>query len=337
MRDFDPTAGEFAGHDCIYATSRRYDIGSIVGAVAPSVIGGLFGDDAADTQAASGAASIAEQRRQFDLAREDQAPYRKAGGQAVNRLSQMLGLGGTMNPAYSGMTEAQIRAELLPQFTQKNTSPFPAYAPYGYANDSESAVTTHPGTGADAFEQWISQGGNSGANQPGTSVDETALAAAIRERMNQQPTSNTVAGQYDFTTDPSYEFRFNEGQKAVNNSLAGRGSFLSGAALKAIQKYGQGAASQEYGAQFNRLSGLAGTGQTSVQNTNALGANAAQGIGNSLEGIGNVNAAASNNWGNLINQGFQNYNQQNQLGKLLKQDDYGLRSNDQLWKQMNGY
>lgn len=323
MRDFDPTAGEFAGHDCIHATSRHYDIGSIVGAVAPSVIGGLFGDDAADTQAASGAASIAEQRRQFDLAREDQAPYRRAGGQAVNRLSQMLGLGGTMNPAYSGMTESQIRAELLPQFTQKNTSP--------------SAVATHPGTGADAFEQWIYQGGNSGVNQPGASVDETALAAAIRERMNQQPTSNTVAEQYDFTTDPSYQFRFNEGQKAVNNSLAGRGSFLSGAALKAIQKYGQGAASQEYGAQFNRLSGLAGTGQTSVQNTNALGANAAQGIGNSLEGIGNVNAAASNNWGNLINQGFQNYNQQNQLGKLLKQDDYGLRSNDQLWKQMNGY
>lgn len=322
MRDFDPTAGEFAGHDCIHATSRRYDIGSIVGAVAPSIIGGIMGDDAADTQAAAGAASIAEQRRQFDLAREDQAPYRKAGGQAVNRLSQMLGLGGTMNPAYSGMTEAQIRAELLPQFTQKNTSPFPAYAPFG----------TNPGGGADAAEQWL----YSGVRPPESTVDENALSAAIRERMNQQ-TGNPVAEQYDFTTDPSYQFRFNEGQKAVNNSLAGRGSFLSGAALKAIQKYGQGAASQEYGAQFNRLSGLAGTGQTSVQNTNALGANAAQGIGNSLEGIGNVNAAASNNWGNMINQGFQNYNQQNQLGKLLKQDDYGLRSNDQLWKQMNGY
>lgn len=285
---------------------------AILGSIAGPLIGGLFGDDAADSQAAAGQASIAEQRRQFDLARQDQAPYRQAGSQAVNRLSQMLGLGGTMNQAAPGMTEAQIRAELLPQFTKAG----------------EGDVSTQ-------YMRQFVPGWNS--DIPST-VDENALSAAIRERMGQQqPTSNDVAGAYDFSTDPSYQFRFNEGQKAVNNSLAGRGSFLSGAALKAIQKYGQGAASQEYGAQFNRLSGLAGTGQTSVQNTNALGANTAQGIGNSLEGIGNVNAAASTNWGNMINQGFQNYNQQNQLGKMLRQDDYGLRSNDQLWKQMNGY
>jgi hypothetical protein len=42
--------------------------------------------DAANTQAASSAASIAEQRRQYDLTREDYAPFRAAGQRALGLL-----------------------------------------------------------------------------------------------------------------------------------------------------------------------------------------------------------------------------------------------------------
>jgi hypothetical protein len=42
--------------------------------------------DAADTQAASTAAGIGEQRRQYDLTRSDYAPYRAAGTTALGRL-----------------------------------------------------------------------------------------------------------------------------------------------------------------------------------------------------------------------------------------------------------
>ena len=48
--------------------------------------------DAAASTERSSAASVAEQRRQYDIAREDYAPWRAAGGPAVTRLSQLLGL-----------------------------------------------------------------------------------------------------------------------------------------------------------------------------------------------------------------------------------------------------
>lgn len=59
--------------------------------------------------------------------------------------------------------------------------------------------------------------------------------------------------------DPSYKFRFEQGQQALERSLAARGMLNSGNAAIELQQYGQQAASQEYGAQFDRmLKGLAG-------------------------------------------------------------------------------
>jgi uncharacterized protein YukE len=61
-------------------------------------------------------------------------------------------------------------------------------------------------------------------------------------------------GQSDFlTNDPSYQWRFQQGQQAVERSLASKGLLQSGNAAIELQQYGQGAASQEYGAQFTRM------------------------------------------------------------------------------------
>ena len=63
-----------------------------------SLISAYASGDAADTAAqASGqasAASIAEQRRQYDLSRADYAPYLAAGTGAVNRLGAGVAAGG---------------------------------------------------------------------------------------------------------------------------------------------------------------------------------------------------------------------------------------------------
>lgn len=53
--------------------------------------------------------------------------------------------------------------------------------------------------------------------------------------------------------DPSYQFRFNQGLQANERSLAARGLLNSGNAGIELQEYGQQAASQEYGAQFQRM------------------------------------------------------------------------------------
>jgi hypothetical protein len=80
--------------------------------------------------------------------------------------------------------------------------------------------------------------------------------------------------------DPSYQWRLAEGQKALERSAASRGTLRTGGTLKALTRYAQDAASQEYAAEHARwlaeqemarrgqelgattLSGLAGRGLT---------------------------------------------------------------------------
>ncbi len=71
-------------------------------------------------------------------------------------------------------------------------------------------------------------------------------------------------------SDPSYNWRFDEGQRAVENSAAAKGGQLSGNALRAIADYGQGAASQEYGNEFNRWLQRLGIGMTGANNMSNL-------------------------------------------------------------------
>jgi hypothetical protein len=51
-------------------------------------------EDATYAQGQMSKAAIEEQRRQYDLSRSDSAPWREAGGSAISRLSQLLGLNG---------------------------------------------------------------------------------------------------------------------------------------------------------------------------------------------------------------------------------------------------
>lgn len=75
----------------------------------------------------------------------------------------------------------------------------------------------------------------------------------------QQKLAQMTTGEFS-PDDPSYAWRFQQGQQAAERSLASRGLLNSGNAAIELQQYGQGAASQEYGAQFNRmLQGLSGT------------------------------------------------------------------------------
>lgn len=56
----------------------------------------------------------------------------------------------------------------------------------------------------------------------------------------------------DVTTDPSYQFRLDEGRKALERSASAQGVLRTSGTLKDILDYGQQAASQEYGNIFNR-------------------------------------------------------------------------------------
>lgn len=105
----------------------------------------------------------------------------------------------------------------------------------------------------------------------------------------------TKPGQYAIQDTPAYQFRYNEGLRALNRAYASMGKRISGERLRGIQEYGQQSATQEFEPQFARLAQLAGFGQGST----SVVAGAAQNTGNQIASLygnlGNVqaNAAAS--------------------------------------------
>jgi hypothetical protein len=68
----------------------------------------------------------------------------------------------------------------------------------------------------------------------------------------QQATPFASPTAADMQQDPSYQFRLNQGQQALERSGAARGVTNTGGNLRDILDYGQNAASQEYGNIYNR-------------------------------------------------------------------------------------
>ena len=80
-------------------------------------------------------------------------------------------------------------------------------------------------------------------------------------------------GEEALRDDPGYQFRLQQGQKALETSAAARGGLLSGGTLKGIQDYAQGLASQEYGNVYARRLGENQMGYARGLEGNQLGFN----------------------------------------------------------------
>jgi len=153
-------------------------------------------------------------------------------------------------------------------------------------------------------------------------------------------------GMSDFTTDPGYQFRLEQGMRALNASAAAKGMGMSGANIKGATEYGQNLGSQEYQNAFNRyqtnraaqldpLFKLYGGGQAaaagSASQAGALGQNLGQtytglgqGLGQAAVASGNAQASGYINQANAINnalsQGMSSYAQnqyRNNLGNRV--------------------
>ena len=132
--------------------------------------------------------------------------------------------------------------------------------------------------------------------------------------------NQTHTGQ-DIYSDPSYQFRLQQGQDTIQSSAAAQGGLLSGATLKALQNYGQDSASQEYGNaynrfnadqtnRYNRLSNLVGIGQNAAAQVGNAGAQTAQAVANNTMAGANSIAAGQIGSANAWTNGAQ------QLGSL---------------------
>lgn len=110
-----------------------------------------------------------------------------------------------------------------------------------------------------------------------------------------------------FQASPGYQFALDQGNASINALAGARGGLNSGATLQALQENGIGMANQEYGNWWNRLSGIAGSGQNAAAQQGTAMTNAASGVSNAYGNIGNAQAAGAIGTANAINGGIQNY------------------------------
>jgi len=191
---------------------------------------------------------------------------------------------------------------------------------------------------------------------------ETGLAA------NNKLTALMNGGQFDrrFTqqdlnADPVYQnglkFGLDQGTQGINRQAAAGGSFLSGATLKALTKYGNDygstKANESYNRfntdqtnQYNRYAGLSGAGQQATNQVSAAGQNMANNVGANLIGAGNANASGYAGQASALNNGlstYLNYNQNqnmvnaynNRTGNGNGFSGYGSNSNTWDWNALN--
>lgn len=152
-------------------------------------------------------------------------------------------------------------------------------------------------------------------NAPWRAAGEASLNR-LMGLLNDGSLTSRFAGQ-NVQNEPGYQFGLQQGQQGIERSAAARGMGLSGAALKAASQFNQDYAGTKYGQAFdrwrmeqgdifNRLSGLAGTGQQVNAANSAAGQNFANAAGNNMMGAANAQGAAGiargNIYGNAINQ-----------------------------------
>lgn len=264
------------------------------------------------------------QEKIYNEQRADAQPWYQAGTSAVNQLSSLMGL----SPSTSASSRQSLMDQYAPQFTSTSTtqSSSPAmnqaqanayYTKHQQAPPGYQLSNTLAGGKVGTAVKPLSSGPQS------TSTTDTAgLNSYIDNLLAQQGSesqSNPLFGSLaksfsmdDYQQDPGYQFRMDEGNKALERSLNAQGKTYSPEAIKALQSYGQGLASEEYGNAynrfntdqgnlFNRLSTLSGFGQAAQGQNAQAGANYANAGSDLYTGMGN--AITSANVANAANKG----------------------------------
>lgn len=162
--------------------------------------------------------------------------------------------------------------------------------------------------GAQAGQQFNWTGGTAGAYTPptiaGFNSGQFAFSPKSSGQFGQQaPTAErygdfTAPDAANFTKDPSYQFRVDEGQRALQNSAAAKGTLLTGETAKGLMGYGQQMGSLEYQNAYNRALQTYGVNRDNARNyfgdqmasfggnLSAFGANTAANQGDNQIGLG---------------------------------------------------
>jgi hypothetical protein len=123
--------------------------------------------------------------------------------------------------------------------------------------------------------------------------------------------------------DPGYEFRRQQGEQALQRSIAAGlgGASRGGGALKSMADYSQGLASQEYGNAYNRFMANRAQAVQGLQNLSGVGAGAAGTVSQLAGSMGNALA------GNRFNVGSNLANMATTTGGNIAQGAFNTGAN----------
>jgi len=289
---------------------------------AGGVAQGMAASKAAKSQAAAADKADETQRYIFDQQVALTEPQRNIGNNALAALAFESGLG--PRPSTGGNGPMQI--------TQTGSGPtYSTEAIYAQGGRGEGEQT---GTRQVANENPMQFSVNGQSfdtredaqgyinSQPQNAFDYTPL---------NKPDADLNFSVGEFEASPGYQFRLDEGNKAMERMASARGMRFSGAAAKDAMRFGQGIGSQEYGNfygremdrygretdQFNRsygvyqdqmnaMRGLAGTGQSATQAQISAGNNYASGVNANAFNRGNAQAQGAIGVGNAFAGGINN-------------------------------
>lgn len=274
--------------------------------------------------------ALALQEQMYDDSVERTQPYYDVGTGGLGMLADMLGINGGTKQSRS-----QIRDELMPEYTTQGSAPMSdmfvdpntgaVLSAKGVMNAQTSPnvsgrrtplgmLLSDPEANAQKINDMItswgyeSVGGTQGTE---SSVDYDGLNAAIDERLAGQETPDNFGSLLEsfsldkFQEDPGYQFRLDEGNKAIERAAAARGQYYDPSTVKALNDYNTNTADLTYQDAynrynndqtniFNRLAAVAGIGQTANNSLNAAGANNAAAAGNIYGQMGSAAQAAAN-------------------------------------------
>ena len=278
---------------------------------------GIFGDmmgargseRAAETSADAAAASANLQNYQFQQSRADLAPYRYQGVQALNLLGSFYGLDpwqGSTDVDYQNVVntrtenhnlwEEGLSSYLTPGTRLEiNPNAVGAGSPRQGGNYLPGGgPASREGFGSETGRPLQGRGGGHWATREGGALGSATPAS----QSGQSGRSNALA---QFFQTPDYQFTYDEGLRALQANQSGSGSTMGSRAMRQAQRYGQGLASTQLNNVLNRLSAIAGIGQTATNTTGQLGANAAANTGNALQNMGDARGSGYIGRANGIN------------------------------------
>lgn len=291
---------------------------AVIGGAVISAGAGMIGSSnassaaghAADTQAASDKYAADIQKQIFEEQRGDTAIARTSGNNALNQINALMG----MPQTYGTTTGSTGSAGILGYggtATAGAAAPFVLKGPNGVSFPITAAQKTQLGKLPAGYTIAASTGpAYNNPNGPNSAYQTGNTQGALN--------ANRTAATANFFTDPGYKFAMDQGVQAIDRSAASRGILNSGATLKALDTFGQGQASQQYGNYFARLQSLAGVGQTATGQSNQAAQNYANQASNLATQAGDArasgymnSASAFNNGlssvGNAVNSGINNW------------------------------